>query len=163
MKSFKQYLTEQGLDSVAGVAYGDNTYRYNVRDLVNHTRSSKFKNISLRHFQNIESQIDRLDPVARQARIDQADPGYPIVVMRHQVPGSAKHQYQVLDGTHRVGAALAAGKKRIAAKLVDPGHMEKFRVSQVGEDDTDDTDSAPPYVNYMHALPGQLHGFQKGR
>jgi hypothetical protein len=37
MKSFKKYLQEEGLDSVAGVKYDDdNVYRYKVGDLVKH-------------------------------------------------------------------------------------------------------------------------------
>ena len=134
MKSFKEYLQEEGLDSVAGVKYDDdNVYRYKVGDLVKHTKSSKFKKLSMRHFRDIESQIHNVDPAARQERIKKADPSYPIVVMRHKVPGTAKHQYQVLDGTHRVAKALAAGQKKIAARIVDRGHMQKFYVPRLGQ------------------------------
>jgi len=131
----KSSLKEEGLDSVAGVKYDDdNVYRYKVGDLVKHTKSSKFKKLSMRHFKDIESQIHNVDPKARKERIDRADPSYPIIVMRHKVPGSAKHQYQVLDGTHRVAKALAASKKKIAAKIVDRGHMQKFYVPRLGQE-----------------------------
>lgn len=134
MKTFLEYLREEGLDSIAGVKYDDdNVYRYKVGDLVKHTKSSTLKNLSMRHFKDIESQIHNVDPSARQERIKRADSSYPIIVMRHKVPGTPKHQYQVLDGTHRVAKALAAGQKKIAARIVDRGHMQKFYVPRLGQ------------------------------
>lgn len=128
MRSFLQYITEGGLDSTAGAQYGDTAYRFNVRDLVRHTQSSAVKPLSLRHFQDLDSTISGESPTERETRTAGADTRYPIIVAQHRVPGTRRDVYQILDGTHRVRQALAAGARRLPARVVPPGHLKRFQV-----------------------------------
>ena len=125
-KSFLQYLQEEGLQTTAGVGYGNTQYSFNVGELVKHTESFPTTQLSLHHFKDIESQIGDLNPEQRRARIAKADLQYPIIVMKHTDPETSNHVYQILDGTHRVAKALAAGQETINAKVVEPNQMEKF-------------------------------------
>jgi len=126
MKSFLQYLQEEGLQTTAGVGYGNTQYSFNVGELVKHTESFPTTQLSLHHFKDIESQIGDLNPEQRRARIAKADLQYPIIVMKHTDPETSNHVYQILDGTHRAAKALAAGQETINAKVVEPNQMEKF-------------------------------------
>ena len=127
MKSFVQYISEN-IDTTAGVEYGDSKYKFRVRDLIKHTQSSRLANLSLRHFKGIETQTAGSEsPETASRRISGADLEHPIIVLRHHVPNTPRHLYQVLDGTHRVRKALAAGMTKLPARIVDPGHMTPFK------------------------------------
>jgi hypothetical protein len=59
-----------------------------------------------------------------QARYDEANPAYPIVVMPTQHWG-----WVVLDGTHRLAKAFDQGDRRIPAYSVRPKDIEPFRLT----------------------------------
>lgn len=132
MKKFKEFINES-VEATAGVGLGKDNYRFKVSDLIKHAESKNEKgedNYTVQHMnpKNLADNItartsDSETKASERKRVKKAEVKYPIIAT-HRDDGSL----HVLDGTHRLQAAIEGNHENIPVRVIPRKHLERYKV-----------------------------------
>jgi len=118
-----------GLDQTAGIGIDGESFRFNIKDLVDFAAKYPTEKVDPTQFHDQIVGREE-DPAQSQSRVAKADLKYPIIVVRRK-----NGSLWIADGTHRAHKAILTKQPAITAKIIPVEDMSPFSVESLAEDE----------------------------